>query len=413
MNIYLITLIEIVLYTLFALFLGKQLGIFTNYQDIVTLNYIFWGFVIASSILINFHQYLYFGSVFVIGIITMCIYIFKVIGVDYFVDANMTPYFWALYLLFFIVLALIIVTKRVLLTSRRSQAPLGDDGVDGESGVSGKSYFIESLGDQIYVQIIDGLEAVAGVEAVEAVEAEEGIEEYFRSILDANEIPYDKNQTQFNNRYLKDVINRISHSTQMIEYVSKYKSGHCKYDINTTQRVCMDIDGEQIMKSDVSPVTCSVDSECDKIDTATNDDKNEEKRRIKNIIAFIKTSWIDKILENTKHDNEKLRIKEKNNNFISYVNIVEMQTKMVANFDKKKRLNNVMGRKFLQSHFELESYWNRVKNLDDTNNNYKDPFYSIHIKVGSDTDTEEFHNKPVWDWGTSKAASEAQNKCPQ
>ena len=404
MNIYLITLIEIVLYTLFALFLGKQLGIFTNYQDIVTLNYIFWGFVIASSILINFHQYLYFGSIFVIGIITMCIYIFKVIGVDYVVDANMTPYFWALYLLFFIVLALIIVTKRVLLTSRRSQAPLGDDGVPGGLGVSGKSYFIESLGDQIYVQIIDGLDAVEGVKA------EEGIEEYFRSILDANEIPYDKNQTQFNNRYLKDVINRISHSTQMIEYVSKYKSGHCKYD--TTQRVCVDINGAQITKSDNSVVTCSVDSECDKIDTATNG-KSEEKRRINNIIEFIKTSWINKILENTKHDNEKLLIKEKNNNFISYVDIDEMQTKMVDNFDKKKRHNNVMGRKFLQSHFELESYWNRVKNLNKENNNYKDPFDSIHIKVGSDSENKKFHNKPVWDWGTSKAASEAQNKCPQ
>jgi hypothetical protein len=385
MNIYLITLIEIVLYTLFAFLLGKQLGIFTDDQDIVTLNYIFWGFVIASSVLINFHQYLYFGSVFVIGIIVMCIYIFKVIGVEYFVDANMTPYFWLLYALFCIALAVIIMTKRVLITSRRSQALQGDEGESGKIGMSGKSYFIETLGDQIYVKII------------------EGIESYFRSILDTNEISYDTAQSQFNNYYLKDVIKRISNSTQMIEYVSDYTSGHCKYTATSSKRECVD-DGNPITVDGTS-INCSVDSDCVKTNTGN---KQDESAKIAIIITFIKTKWIDTILKNTPTDDKKLLIKEKGSRFYSKLNDSRIKHRLKKMGIKdgpphKKRLNNAMGRKFLQSHFELESYWNRVTDTD--------PFTTIHNDKLDDavsvTDT------PVWIWGTAEASSDAHNKCPQ
>ena len=390
MNIYLITLIEIVLYTLFALFLGKQLGIFTDDQDIVTLNYIFWGFVIVTSILINLHQYLYFGSVFVIGIIVIFIYIFKVIGVEYFVDANMTPYFWLLYALFFIALAVIIVTKRVLLTSRRSQAPQGNDGDAGKKGPAGKSYFIESLGEQIYVQII------------------EGIEDHLKSILDANEIPYDKTQPQFNNYYLKDVIKRISNSTQMIDYVSDYKSGHCEFDDISSKRVCMKKDGDSSapIKKAGRNIPCSVDNDCLRlrISSETEHDKIEE------IIKFIKEKWINKILKNTNtedgdDDDEKLLIREKGSTFYSNLGASETLTKMGIPDTHKKRLNNAMGRKFLQSHFELESYWNRVQD--------KDPFSKKNgIPTAKLYDAASVTDVPVWYWGTAKASPE-ENKCPK
>ena len=386
MNIYLITLIEIVLYTLFALLLGKQLGIFTDDQDIVTLNYIFWGFVIANSILINFHQYLYFGSVFVIGIIVIFIYIFKVIGVEYFVDANMTPYFWLLYALFFIALAVIIVTKRVLLTSRRSQAPQGNDGYKGIAGPAGKSYFIESLGEQIYVQII------------------ESIEDHLKSILDANEIPYDKTQPQFNNYYLKDVIKRISNSTQMIDYVSDYKSGHCKFHDDSSKRVCMKKYGDSstpIIKAGIN-IPCSVDNDCLRLRISS---ETEEHVKIEEIIKFIKTYWIDKILANTKttdgdkdDDDDKLLIREKGSTFYTLANMNIPPT-------HKKRLNNAMGRKFLQSHFELESYWNRVQDKDPFSKNNGIP----NAKLDDGTSVTAV---PVWDWGTAKASPE-ENKCPK
>ena len=384
MNIYLITLIEIVLYTLFALLLGKQLGIFTDDQDIVTLNYIFWGFVIANSILMNFHQYLYFGSVFVIGIIVIFIYIFKVIGVEYFVDANMTPYFWLLYALFFIALAVIIVTKRVLLTSRRSQAPQGNDGYKGIAGPAGKSYFIESLGEQIYVQII------------------ESIEDHLKSILDANEIPYDKTQPQFNNYYLKDVIKRISNSTQMIDYVSDYKSGHCEFDDDSSKRVCMKKYGDSstpIINAYGRNIPCSVDNDCLRLRISS---ETEEHVKIEEIIKFIKTYWIDKILANTKttdgdkdDDDDKLLIREKGSTFYTLANMNIPPT-------HKKRHNNAMGRKFLQSHFELESYWNRVQK--------KNPFSDIrNAKLD---DAASVTAVPVWYWGTAKASPE-ENKCPK
>jgi len=388
MNIYLITLIEIVLYTLFALFLGKQLGIFTDDQDIVTLNYIFWGFVIVTSILINLHQYLYFGSVFVIGIIVIFIYIFKVIGVEYFVDANMTPYFWLLYALFFIALAVIIVTKRVLLTSRRTQAPQGNDGDKGIAGPAGKSLPAESLGEQIYVQII------------------EGIEDHLKSILDINEIPYDKTQPQFNNYYLKDVIKRISNSTQMIDYVSDYESGHCKFDEISSKRVCMKKDGISKITYGISNknIPCSVDNDCLRLRISS---ETVEHNKIEEIIKFIKTDWIKKILENTKTedgDDDKLLIREKGSTFYSNLNTSDTLRNMGIPDTHKKRLNNAMGRKFLQSHFELESYWNRVQD--------KDPFSKNDGIPTAKLDDTSVTEVPVWDWGTAKALPE-ENKCPQ
>ena len=198
MNIYLFSALEIVIYCSIAYFIGRSIDFFDLDQKVVNLNYIFWGVFIILSILANFQLYLYFGSAFIVGILVLFIYIFKEVKVEFFVEKNMTLYFWLLFGIFMLTIVLLVVTKRMLLSAYKSEPPRGDTGVKGDTGNRGESYFIESASDQIYVHIV--LE----------------IEKYFTDILDKNGVPYDKNEFQFNNIYLKDAIRRIAHSPQLM-----------------------------------------------------------------------------------------------------------------------------------------------------------------------------------------------------
>lgn len=207
MNIYLLSVIEIILYSCAAYFFGQQIMARTLENKAVKLNYILWGVIILCSLLINFHLYLYFGSVFVIGIITIFIYIYKVLGVDFFLSGNMKPMFWILFVAFIITLLVAMISKRVLISSKNSEPPRGITGRQGNRGIKGKSYFIESISEKLYVVYIEALE------------------EYFKQILDKNKIPYDKHKYQFNNIYLKNIINRICHSEEMMTFlINKFKN---------------------------------------------------------------------------------------------------------------------------------------------------------------------------------------------
>lgn len=216
MNIYLLSVIEIILYSCAAYFLGQQIMAKTFENKAVKLNYILWGVIILCSLLINFHLYLYFGSVFVIGVITLFIYIYKVLGVDFFLSGHMKPMFWLLFVAFIITLLVAMVSKRVLISSKNSEPPRGITGHQGKSGIRGESYFIESMSEKLYVVYIEALE------------------KYFKQILDKNEIPYDKHKYQFNNIYLKNIINRICHSEEMMKFlIGKYR-GIDGYDTQCT-----------------------------------------------------------------------------------------------------------------------------------------------------------------------------------
>ena len=224
MNIYLFSALEIVIYCSIAYFIGRSIDFFDLDQKVVNLNYIFWGVFIILSILANFQLYLYFGSAFIVGILVLFIYIFKEVKVEFFVEQNMTLYFWILFGIFMLTIVLLVVTKRMLLSAYKSEPPRGDTGVKGDTGNRGESYFIESASDQIYVHIV--LE----------------IEKYFTDILDKNGVPYDKNEFQFNNIYLKDAIRRIAHSPQLMcrimgthddsEYECGFDDNYAEYDTN-------------------------------------------------------------------------------------------------------------------------------------------------------------------------------------
>ena len=220
MNIYLFTAIEIVIYTSIAYFLGRQIGIFTSNDELVNLNYIFWGIFALLSLLANLKLYLYFGSALVISILVLIIYIYKEVTVGFFVEKEMNMYFWILFGIFMITITLLIISKKMMLMAFNSEPPRGDSGPRGETGIRGKSFFIEPAGDRVYVYVVKQAEA------------------YFRDILDTNDVYYDKNEYQFNNMYLKQAISRITNSQQFICSIMQSHDPNvyeCAYDSNRIQ----------------------------------------------------------------------------------------------------------------------------------------------------------------------------------
>ena len=201
MNKYLISFIEVIILAAAAKFSAKNIEIFTGDQSIVNLNYIFWGIIIVLSVLVNFHLYLYFGTVFILGVVFLAIYIHKIVRVITFVESDYNLFFWMLFVTLFIPIFVILITKRVLYSAFKSEAPQGYVGPVGKVGDTGTKYFIETAGDRAYVLIVNG------------------IEKYFREILDKNEIDYDTNKYQFNNMYLKENLKRICNSKQFIERI--------------------------------------------------------------------------------------------------------------------------------------------------------------------------------------------------
>lgn len=220
MNIYLFTAIEIVIYTSIAYFLGRQIGIFTSNDELVNLNYIFWGIFALLSLLANLKLYLYFGSALVISILVLIIYIYKEVTVDFFVEKEMRMYFWILFGIFMITITLLVISKKMMLMAFNSEPPRGDSGPRGDTGTRGKSFFIEPAGDRVYVHVV------------------QEIEKYFREILDKNDVEYDKNEYQFNNMYLKEAISRITNSQQFICSIMQSHDPNvyeCSFDGNSSQ----------------------------------------------------------------------------------------------------------------------------------------------------------------------------------
>lgn len=257
MNIYLFTAIEIVIYTSIAYFLGRQIGIFTSNDELINLNYIFWGIFALLSLLANLKLYLYFGSALIISILVLIIYIYKEVTVGFFVEKEMNMYFWMLFGIFMITITLIIISKKMMLMAFNSEPPRGDSGPRGATGTRGKSFFIEPAGDRVYVHVV------------------KKIEEYFRDILDKNDIYYDKNEYQFNNLYLKHAISRITNSQQFICQIMQAHDPNvyeCTYDRNQIQ-----LPSQMVYIHDMKEITAQItrNSMCKLgAGTLTNNEKN-------------------------------------------------------------------------------------------------------------------------------------------
>ena len=426
MNIYLFTFLELVLYGCLAYFIGRNLDSFVENDNITNLNYMFWGIFALLSLLANLQLYLYFGSALAISVIILIIFIYKQVTVQYFVDKEMTIYFWILFGIFMMTVALLTITKKMLLLALRSEAPRGPSGAKGEIGPRGESYFVESVSDRAYVYIVKELE------------------KYFVEILDKNDIEFNRHEYQFNNQYIKEAINRIVHSQQFIcKLINKDKeeSGEyeCKYDTYSIDRQCRkksdiyttkpsytghlrwsngsavrylswsdgydklsDHSGLLDMKwavwsnvkdtaVNVTPEypVCKTDSDCTYLETSEKKNNLVEgfdiETECNDLIKEFK-EWFKLILRNNCEENRKLREKLKYNKYIK-LEVVGIEN------DNPLKLNNVFGRRFLQSYFENDQFW-KNNNLDAVNN--FNPFLG--------TKSNGIHYRPTWKWGTAEGA---------
>lgn len=411
MNSYLVSFIEIVLFGTIAYFLGNNIDLYTEDDTLVNLNYMFWVYLISLSVLINFGLYIHFVSVFVIGLLFIGIYIYKIVRVITFVDLDMTMYFWMLFGIFFIPLLVLLITKGILISAYRSDAPRGIIGERGEVGEVGDSYFIESLSDKAYVLIING------------------IEDYLKEIYDMNEVQYDPYEKLLKNYYLKENIKRITSSKSFIDrLIGTYGGGPNNKECalpndscsNSSNRYCFDkMDINRYGPSQSSPVnqgliSCHIDSDCNS-NTLSLDIHNLSIQRPDNADSnnplyqlFIRVKyWIRLILENTCEDDTKVKKKLKipnysvmptiksdfkvyqntNENGISDRNVNDYHKEDFLNINKINyyRMNSLLGRKFIAGDFLNHRFWEN--NINKTN-----PFETIH--------TDE-----KWLWGLSSESN--------
>lgn len=416
MNKYLISFIEIIILAAVAKFSAKNIEIFTGDESIVNLNYIFWGIIIVLSVLVNFHLFLYFGTVFILGVIFMAIYIHKIVRVITFVESDYNLFFWMLFITLFIPIFVLLITKRVLYSAFNSEAPQGYIGPIGQVGDAGENYFIETAGNRAYVLIVND------------------IEKYFREILDKNEIDYDANIPQFNNMYLKENLKRICNSEEFInillsQSISEKNTNSCAYFQENNNRYCLDntkIGADYSIPTTPSSTAkqCVTDKNCYTLNTMNENKRLFELLRLKpigtdlgdeiddddeNVLYKLNLRvkyWIRLILENNCEQDKQLREKLK---IQSIYKLSEIKMGFVDSFrefqedtsdtelntyHKKEgyllfnninylRMNNLLGRKFLQSNFQNHKYWqnNNIKTIN------RNPFDIIH-------------QDPIWNWGT-------------
>jgi hypothetical protein len=399
MNKYLISFIEIIILAAAAKFSAKNIDIFTGDESIVNLNYIFWGIIMVLSVLVNFHLFIYFGTVFILGVVFLAIYIHKIVRVITFVESDYNLFFWMLFVTLFIPIFVILITKRVLYSAFSSEAPQGYVGPIGNVGDRGENYFIESAGDRAYVLIVTG------------------IEKYFREILDKNEIDYDANIPQFNNMYLKENLKRICNSREFIESIltsSNTENLFCaKISSMNDSRFCSSVsDNFTVPNTPSTTIPCVSNKDCYTLNTMSENQNlanllvlDGTQNELNNIFIRVKY-WIRLILENNCEQDKKLREKLKIQTIykLSEINMGfvdsfrefqedtsnqkldthhEKDTHLTFNNINHLRMNNLLGRKFLQSDFQNHKYWqnNNVKTIN------RNPFDIIH-------------QDPIWNWGS-------------
>ena len=370
MNTYLVSLIELILFGTIAYFLGKNISIFTDDYSLVNLNYFFWAFVVMLSLLSNFKLYLYFGSVFVIGVLFLAVYIYHTVRVSTFVKMDMTFIFWMLFGIFLIPLCVLLITKRMLLTAANSEAPRGLQGDIGEVGQRGTRYFIESLSDRAYVEMITNLE------------------DYFRAILDKNEIDYDPHVPQLNNMYFKNNIKRICSSKTFIDLIKDDYSSIDVYD--ECKNVSSQVSSQRQCSLRLTPSLsngekCNTDIDCHSTakvkQYSQSIDINDKASEL--FLLFIRAKyWLRLILENNCEEDRKIRDMKAAKyysldelGFITDFKTYQTSTDkdetykdnfLDANTINYFRMNNQQGREFLQDHFQTDKYWNKynIKNIN-------------------------------------------------
>lgn len=429
MNTYVLSFFELFVFGGLGYYIGQFIKQKTNDDTLVNLNNYFWVYLVLLSILTNFKMYLYFGSVFVVGLLFFAVYIYKIVRVITFVENDMNLVFWMLFGIFFIPILVLFITKGFLIDATISEAPMGLPGELGQIGKKGDGFFIENLGDKAYVILVNE------------------IENYLREIYDKNELDYDKKDWLFKNTHFKDNLKRICNSKQFINQILRISDEgeniECRYSIlittqsstgaqvNNPQRYCYRCDSNELVDPQQK---CVKDSDCsnyvklkddhDKFNLSTNAVIDNP---IYNLINRVKY-WVRLILENNCEDDRKLRKKLKINEIYSledaqlgfkdnfnqfqqdisennYGNLSSrcpITSGSITNEQKESsecryyikeqylkantinyfRMNNLMGKKYLTDYFYTDKYWEQT-NVEEINGN---PFTKIR--------QDEY-----WNWG--------------
>ena len=214
---------------------------FLSNKKFLILNGIIWGFIIATSFLINKNYYIYFASLSGIGTLVATIFIIKFLNREIFnIDLHSNIVFWLMFAISSITIIGLIITKYLVYNSFNYRGPTGDKGTIGIIGGIGVGYDVNTIPEKCYNEIINYAE------------------NYIKSIKDTNNVEYDDKEEHLKNIYIKDNIKRICFSYKFLnEIYGKNIEGVCKQSEGTSERKCYG--------GIYNNRTCSTDNNCSSI----------------------------------------------------------------------------------------------------------------------------------------------------
>jgi hypothetical protein len=281
-------------------------------KDFRILIGLLWSFFILCSLLLNYNQILYFGSLYIIGVCVVAIYILK--KIPFLPEYNII--FWLLYAISACVLMSIIISKKFIFNNIGTMPITGDRGITGKIGKSGISYNLKTYPEKCYDELI------------------EKVETYITQTKIGNNIEFDRNDYQLKNLYFKDLLKKICLSHEFGDYIHGINTSKiCEYDVKLKQRV---LNGTKTL--------------CTK-NKLNNELNNENEIRYKRIVEELKKvviDWIKEILKNNDYENKKLLTK------LGYSENTDINKIYVLEDNK---YNNKAGHTFLNDHFYNEKYF--------------------------------------------------------
>ena len=282
---------------------------------------------IISSILLNLNKYLYFLSSFVIGILVTTMMTLLLIPFK----KNEQIILWLLFTMSWFVIAVVIITKKIIVEYLIKKPLAGEKGALGDRGKTGNAYFLETYPDKSYTEIILN------------------IEDYLQQNKKDNNISFNEGDEHLKNMFLKDIIKRIVYSEQYGNYLFSVDK-KCAHIEDEQKRKCVDNSG-------VGNIGCNTMNDCS---SNTNVNVETRYREITDYLKNITLDYVKIILKNNCAEEETL--KEQNLGSLSdesynyYRNLNELH-------------NSKSGHKFINDYFLNETFFNTY--LVKKNNNFK------------------------------------------
>ena len=359
MNINSIVVIETLVYITLAIAIGKYIFQKTKNTVLTIFNYIVWAIIAICSIFLNLNKIIYFISSIILGTLIVVGYIFLKFNFNFETTENrenIMLFFYILLATSIISIVGFILSKKYMIFMSTSQPPIGAPGELGPIGRQGTSYFMESLPEKCYNEIINEAEKL------------------LVSIKKANKISFKSKEYQLKNQYFKNNLRRICYSKQLLDpfygiggnYSDSLIKPVCINHPYPSQRICSNKDDYG------NTIGCDSNQDCF-TNTEYNYDDLYQKR-----VAMLKSKtseWIKIILRNNCEEDIKLK---ENLGGKKYETLEDLD----LDANDLRRYNSKTGHKFLDDYFFNDVYWDEYL-IKKINNN---PFNTIK-------------QDSVWNWG--------------